>query len=54
VHNPEEDSSFIQCVVQSTPFIEKHMVENLFVGPEKPNMNVIFYQMLNQGAKRGK
>ena len=40
--------------MQSSPFVEKHMVENLDVGPEHPFKNVIFYQMLNQGAKRGK
>ncbi len=37
-----------------TPFQEKHMVESLDVQAVDPAKTVLFYNMLNQGPKRGK
>ena len=37
-----------------TPFQEKHMVESLDVQSVDPAKTVLFYNMLNQGLKRGK
>ena len=46
--NPEDSeqtqSSF---VVQSSPFVEKHMVESLDVEPECPLVQVLYYHLLN-------
>ena len=38
----------------TTPFQEKHMVESLDVRSVDVSRPVIFYNMLNQGPKRGK
>ena len=37
-----------------TPFVEKHLVESLDVESADPMKSVLFYNMLNQGLKRGK
>ena len=37
-----------------TPFVEKHLVESLDVESADPAKSVLFYNMLNQGLKRGK
>ena len=37
-----------------TPFQEKHMVESLDVFASNPAKTVLYYNMLNQGHKRGK
>lgn len=36
------------------PFKEQHMIENLSVQAADPSRGVLFYNMLNQGRKRGK
>ena len=39
---------------ETTPFTEKHIIENLSVEPYQADKAMCFYSMLNQGNKRGK
>lgn len=35
-------------------FTERHLIESLCVGPNRAERSVMFFNMLNQGNKRGK
>jgi hypothetical protein len=53
VASSEIDTTIDQEKIYS-PFQEKHLIESLSVTASDTNMQVMFYNMLNQGKKRGK
>lgn len=52
--NIEEGSLLYNMPQFVTPFREQHLIENLSVSSADSRNQVLFYQMLNQGRKRGK
>ena len=53
-HEKQTDQERDQKFNVGTPFVEKHLVESLDVESADPAKSVLFYNMLNQGLKRGK